>query len=1411
MKINKLALIICMLFLLNISIVFAVDMKPFFIKFQPVSSNVRTTAEIEIQAYDSGTNPGILWLKLYEDGIEIDEKNCGGATSCSWKPQVVHNEDNNHSYYAQVRDKGPHTENSGTVIVDYDGDFAPQYSNLIVSPASGSMYNASQQYQFNATWVDDWNETDVVSIEHNFTGTMQNYSVLNDGDVYYYEAVGIVPGDYVYRWNATDLSGNSNSTPLQNYSVVAKNPSVCTLNVSPNGTIVYGTAVTALCNCSNPEANATLMRNTVDVTAAENNQSVVLAAGPHDYVCSVPETATYYSGITGIVSLVIDKAFSAVNLTLNGVSNNITVNVNETINVLGTLIAGEENLSLYENMSPIYSSASPLVYNLSYSSPQAVNITLIHPDTQNYSSNDETFVVTVLDPGVNNPPVVTLLSPADGSITNISAVDFVFNVTDDNASTLNCQLWENSTGVFADSTGLNLTAINGIPLNFNYGFTTGTTFDWNILCDDGNLTAFAPANWTVTVGSPNYSVAWDQPALDLGNTVLSGGILTGFGNFTIIGNNTNVTVNCVSGNCSEINTNFTNGVDLSDGVESVLFACDDDPVGNHSAIFEVLSNEDPTPHQISVNCEVVLGIAKTGNVVINEFLADGVIPSTEDDEFIEIYNNDSIQIDVSGWNLGDDSTNYTIPASTVLNPGQFLAYNKSVSGIALSNTGDSLYLYNSTGDLIDSYTYTSATENVSEGRYPDGSSLWLDLTSLTPGAANVYVPSIYLIFNETVLDLGSVEQGNGVLTGAANLSARGNHTNADIICSGDCPTITHDFISKNMSDNESQIVTFTCDDSTVGNYSADFFPASPENMLPSSLNVVCEITPPTNNQPYFISPAVNANIEVNNTFLYDVDAGDLDVGDNLTHYDDAVQFDINPFAGYINFTPTVVEVITATITVCDDSGLPNNCTTQSFRLNVTPGPTNNAPTFWTAPVDTSIEQNNLFTFDVDAIDLDLDNITFSDNAAQFDINASSGLISFTPTVVEVITATITACDDSGFPNNCTTQPFTLNVTQGPVYGVTLTDPADKIVNNATNAVYTLTLTNTGNVPDNYTLNYNNIDNASTVNIVTNLLTDLAAGASNAITVTVGDSAPGNYTVNVTATSVHGPSAEVSITTEVTAVPTQGVLLSDPTGQTVDSVTNAVYTITVTNTGNGIDSFDLSYNNQDNATTVLLNTSAVTNLNPGSSENITLTVGDSAPGNYDITVTAVSQTDASANDTTAVIITTITAAPGGIGGTVENNFNNPLQNVNVSVVSTSLYGMTDAAGAYAISNVNSGTYSVSATPPDNSHLPQTKSGQVVNSGLITSVNFVLTQTGIINGTVSEFFSPTTPISSATVTARIGAVTYGTDVTDANGNYEINGLPPGTYDIDVTHATYTDTTKPLNDLLSGETRTLDFFMW
>jgi hypothetical protein len=104
-------------------------------------------------------------------------------------------------------------------------------------------------------------------------------------------------------------------------------------------------------------------------------------------------------------------------------------------------------------------------------------------------------------------------------------------------------------------------------------------------------------------------------------------------------------------------------------------------------------------------------------------------------------------------------------------------------------------------------------------------------------------------------------------------------------------------------------------------------------------------------------------------------------------------------------------------------------------------------------------------------------------------------------------------------------------------GVEMTDPADKETNRTVNATYIITITNTGEIADTYTLSIDNIDGASTAELNESSLA-IGIGQSKNITLDVtDDDTLGQYVVNVTATSDSDPgaSAEISIATEVLGI------------------------------------------------------------------------------------------------------------------------------------------------------------------------------------------------------------------------------------------------------------------------------------
>lgn len=119
-------------------------------------------------------------------------------------------------------------------------------------------------------------------------------------------------------------------------------------------------------------------------------------------------------------------------------------------------------------------------------------------------------------------------------------------------------------------------------------------------------------------------------------------------------------------------------------------------------------------------------------VVLNEFLA---IPSSGN-EFVELYNPTPTIIDLSGWAVDDiegGSNPKILPNPTLLAPNAWLVV--SLSNV-LNNNGDQVRLLNPAGQVIDHYSYTSASAGLSWSRMPDGAGSWQAATTPTPGNTN---------------------------------------------------------------------------------------------------------------------------------------------------------------------------------------------------------------------------------------------------------------------------------------------------------------------------------------------------------------------------------------------------------------------------------------------------------------------------------------------------------------------------------------------------------------------------------------------------------------------------------------------------------------------------------------------------
>ena len=149
--------------------------------------------------------------------------------------------------------------------------------------------------------------------------------------------------------------------------------------------------------------------------------------------------------------------------------------------------------------------------------------------------------------------------------------------------------------------------------------------------------------------------------------------------------------------------------------------------------------------------------ARAQSVLISEFLAsnDGGLADEDGDfeDWIELYNQADISINLGGWHLSDDPEDlarWRFPSVELL-PGGYLVVFASGkdrrdpaanlhTNFKLKGSGEEIGLFDTDTTIIDGIAYDAQCPDVSSVRFPDGSETWSSTLSPTPGEANEFNP-----------------------------------------------------------------------------------------------------------------------------------------------------------------------------------------------------------------------------------------------------------------------------------------------------------------------------------------------------------------------------------------------------------------------------------------------------------------------------------------------------------------------------------------------------------------------------------------------------------------------------------------------------------------------------------------------
>lgn len=130
--------------------------------------------------------------------------------------------------------------------------------------------------------------------------------------------------------------------------------------------------------------------------------------------------------------------------------------------------------------------------------------------------------------------------------------------------------------------------------------------------------------------------------------------------------------------------------------------------------------------------------------VVNELLPNPASPQTDaDDEFVELYNPNDSNFDLSGFKIAYGSTNprkYTFPEGVVLKPKEFKAFTSGDTSVSLSNTEAQVWLLDPNEKVIgQSDPYAKAKDGQA---WALDNGAWLWTTNPTPNEMNAMSPAV---------------------------------------------------------------------------------------------------------------------------------------------------------------------------------------------------------------------------------------------------------------------------------------------------------------------------------------------------------------------------------------------------------------------------------------------------------------------------------------------------------------------------------------------------------------------------------------------------------------------------------------------------------------------------------------------
>jgi len=234
-------------------------------------------------------------------------------------------------------------------------------------------------------------------------------------------------GYFNYTYNTT---GNINYSTISTSAILQVNKGTGQITLKLNGAsdnliIEYGNQTNASATSSTQQITI-LYQDGIDKTSTENSVNVTIASGYYNYTAIASSNQNYSQAIQTYF-LNITKAAPTLSLLLNGSDSDLSLNINENLEInASSILPANENIELYEDSSLI-SSGSSISVNKNYLSLGDRVWEAVIQETQNYTSKNISHTVSVID--IDAPHFSNLLTSPSSPTTYSSGKNFQFNST----------------------------------------------------------------------------------------------------------------------------------------------------------------------------------------------------------------------------------------------------------------------------------------------------------------------------------------------------------------------------------------------------------------------------------------------------------------------------------------------------------------------------------------------------------------------------------------------------------------------------------------------------------------------------------------------------------------------------------------------------------------------------------------------------------------------------------------------------------------------------------------------------------------------------------------------------------------------------------------------------------------------